>query len=94
MGNTKFSGLIHQVQLLSGAIYNYGGFAAQQTIDAWKLGFAFQNVNLGGSNQYSQYAIGANYSLAKDAIIFLEANSLGKSNGSGDTVEFGMKYTF
>ena len=94
MGNTKVAGLVHQVQLLNGAIYNYGGVSVQQTIDAWKLGFAFQNANLGSTNQYSQYAVGANYSLAKDAVIFLEANSLGKSNGSGDTVEFGMKYTF
>ena len=94
MGNTKVAGMLFQAQLLSGAMYNLGGFAVQQTIDAWKLGFTMQNVNYGGSDQYSQFGVGANYTLAKNATVFLEAKSLGVSNGYNDAIEFGMKYTF
>lgn len=94
MGNTKVAGLIFTAQTLAGAMYNIGGFAVQQTIDAWKLGFTMQNVNYGGSDQYSQFGVGANYTLAKNATVFLEAKSLGVANGYNDAIEFGMKYTF
>ena len=94
MGNTKVAGMIFQAQTLAGAFYNLGGVAVQQTIDAWKLGFTMQNVNYGGSDQYSQYGVGANYTLKKDATIFLEAKTLGVANGYNDAIEFGMKYTF
>jgi hypothetical protein len=94
MGNTKVAGLMFTAQTLTGVMYNMGGFSVQQTIDALKVGFAMQQVNYGGTNQYTQYAVGTNYTLAKDATIFLEAKSLGVSNGYNDAMEFGMKYTF
>jgi len=94
MGNTKVAGLMFTAQTLTGAMYNMGGFSVQQTIDAWKVGFAMQQVNYGGTDQYTQYAVGTNYTLAKDATIFLEAKSLGVSSGYNDAMEFGMKYTF
>ena len=94
MGNTKVAGLMFTAQTLTGVMYNMGGFSVQQTIDALKVGFAMQQVNYGGTNQYTQYAAGTNYTLAKDAVIFLEAKSLGLSSGYNDAMEFGMKYTF
>ena len=94
MGNTKVAGLFSQTQTLAGAFYNYGGFSVQQTIDAWKVGFAMQNVNYGGSKQYSQYAAGANYTFVKNARVYVEARTLGLANGYGDTFETGIKYTF
>jgi hypothetical protein len=94
MGNTKVSGLIYTAQLTTGAMYNMGGFAVQQTIDAWKVGFTMQNVNYGGSAQYSQFGAGVNYTLAKNATVFLEAKTLGITNALGDAVELGMKYSF
>jgi hypothetical protein len=94
MGNTKVAGLIYTSQLKTGAMYNMGGLSVQQTIDAWKVGFAMQNVNYGGSDQYTQYAAGVNYTLAKNATVFLEAKTLGIASALGDTFEFGMKYSF
>jgi hypothetical protein len=94
MGNTKVAGLIFTAQTTAGAFYNIGGFAVQQTIDAWKLGFSMQNVNYGGSDQYSQYSAGANYTIAKNATVFLEGRALGLANGAYDALEFGMKYSF
>ena len=94
MGNTKVAGLIFTAQTLAGAFYNLGGFAVEQKIDAWKLGFTMQNVNYGGSDQYSQFAAGVNYTLAPNTFIFLEAKTLGVSNGYNDCMEFGMRTTF
>jgi predicted porin len=94
MGDTKVSGLIYTVQTLAGAMYNMGGFAVEQKVDAWKLGFSMQNVNYGGTDQYSQFAVGANYTFVKNARVYIEANSLGASSGANDVVEIGMKYTF
>jgi hypothetical protein len=94
MGATKLAAAMQQVTAFSGAIYAYSGVAVEQTIDAWKVGFTLQQVNEGAANQFSQYAVGVNYTMAPKAIVFLEANSLGGTSGYGNTVEFGMKYTF
>jgi len=94
LGNTKVAGLIFQAQTLKAELYNIGGFAVQQTIDAWKLGFTMQKVDYGSTDQYTQYAVGANYTLAPNATVFFEAKSLGLSSGANDAMEFGMKYTF
>ncbi len=93
MGNTKVADLIYTAQL-SGAMYNMGGFAVQQPIDAWKVGFSMRNVNYGTSDQYAQFFAGANYTLAKNATAFLTTRSLGLAKGLGDAFEFGMKYPF
>jgi hypothetical protein len=94
MGNTKVAGLIFTAQTLAGAFYNMGGFAVEQTIDAWKVGFTMQNVNYGGSNQYSQYAAGVNYTVAPKTFVFFEGKTLGVANGYNDAFEFGMRTTF
>jgi len=94
LGNTKVAGLIFQAQTLKAELYNIGGFAVQQTIDAWKLGFTMQKVDYGSTDQYTQYGVGANYTLVKNATVFFEAKSLGLSSGANDAMEFGMKYTF
>jgi predicted porin len=94
MGNTKVAGLVYTAQTLAGAMYNWGGFSVEQTIDAWKLGFTMQNANYGGSAQYSQYAVGANYTFVKNARVYVEAHTLGVANSYGDTFEVGMKYSF
>ena len=90
----KVAALTYSVQLLSGANYSYSGFAAEKTVEKWKFGASTQYVNLGGSNQVTQYAVGTNYTFAPNARVYLEINSLGATNGSGDDIEFGMKYTF
>ena len=94
MGATKLAAAMQQVTAFSGAIYAYSGVGVEQTIDAWKVGFSLQQVNEGAANQFTQYAVGVNYTLAPKAIVFLEGNSLGGTSGYGNTVEFGMKYTF
>ena len=94
MGNTKVAGLIYTAQTTAGAMYNWGGFSVEQTIDAWKLGFTMQNANYGGSAQYSQYSAGANYTFVKNARVYVEARTLGVANSYGDAFEVGMKYTF
>ena len=94
MGDTKVAGLIYTVQTLAGAMYNMGGFSVEQKVNDWKLGFAMQNVNYGGTDQYTQFATGANYTFVKNARVYVEASSLGIANGYGDVVEIGMKYTF
>lgn len=94
MGNTKVAGLLSQTQTLAGAIYTYGGFSVQQTIDAWRVGFTMQNVNYGGTAQYNQYATGVNYTFVKNARVFVEAKSLGVANGYGNAFEAGMNYSF
>jgi hypothetical protein len=53
-----------------------------------------QNVNYGGSNQYSQCAAGVNYTLAPKTFIFFEGKTLGVANGYNDAIEFGMRTTF
>ena len=94
MGATKLAATMQQVTAYSGAIYAYSGAAVEQTIDAWKLGVTMQQVNEGASNQFTQYGVGINYTMAPKAIVFLEANSLGATNTYGNAFEFGMKYTF
>jgi hypothetical protein len=94
MGNTKMAVMMSTTQTLKGALYNYGGFSVQQTIDAWKVGFTALNVNYGGTAQYSQYAAGLNYTFVKNARVFVEARSLGIANGYGDAFEAGMNYSF
>jgi hypothetical protein len=94
MGNTKVAGLVYTAQTTAGAMYNWGGFSVEQTIDAWRLGFTMQNANYGGSKQYSQYSAGANYTFVKNARVYVEARTLGVANSYGDAVEVGMKYTF
>jgi hypothetical protein len=94
MGDTKVAGLIYTVQTLAGAMYNMGGFSVEQKVDDWKLGFAMQNVNYGGTDQYTQFAVGANYTFVKNARAYIEASSLGASSGANDVLEIGMKYTF
>jgi outer membrane autotransporter protein len=66
----------------------------EQTINDWKLGLTMLQVNEGASNQFTQYGVGVNYTIAPKAIVFMEANSLGATNTYGNAFEFGMKYTF
>jgi len=94
MGATKLAATMQQVTAYSGAIYAYSGAAVEQTIDAWKLGVTMMQVNEGASNQFTQYGVGVNYTIAPKAIVFMEANSLGATNTYGNAFEFGMKYTF
>jgi len=94
MGATKLAATMQQVTAYSGAIYAYSGAAVEQTIDAWKLGFTMLQVNEGASNQFTQYGVGLNYTIAPKAIVFMEANSLGATNTYGNAFEFGMKYSF
>jgi len=94
MGSTKLAASMNQVTAFSGAQYAYNGVGVEQTIDAWKVGFTLNQVNEGAANQFTQYGAGINYTLAPKAIVFLEANSLGATNGYGNAVEFGLTYTF
>ena len=94
MGATKLAASMQSVTAVSGAIYSYGGAAVEQTIDAWKLGLTTLQVNEGAANQFTQYGVGVNYTIAPKAIVYLEANTLGATNSYGNAVEFGMKYTF
>jgi outer membrane autotransporter protein len=94
MGATKLAASMQSVTAASGAIYSYSGAAVEQTISDWKLGLTMLQVNEGASNQFTQYGVGVNYTIAPKAIVFLEANSLGATSGFGNAVEFGMKYTF
>jgi hypothetical protein len=94
MGATKLAASMQSVTAVSGAIYSYSGAAVEQTIDEWKLGLTMLQVNEGASNQFTQYGVGVNYTIAPKAIVFMEANSLGATNTYGNAVEFGMKYTF
>lgn len=98
-GNTKVAGLVSEVQIIGGRIYNYRGVSLQQSMGEWKFGVAMQNVNLGSSSSatdrvYDQYSYGVNYQVTKGAIVFLEGNALKKDNDSGNAIEFGMKYSF
>jgi len=90
----KVAALTYSVQLLSGLNNTYSGFGAEKAMGAWKVGASTQTVNLGGTSQTTQYAAGINYTLAPKAYVWLEINSLGATNGSGDDVEFGFSYTF
>ena len=90
----KVAALTYSVQLLSGANYTYSGFGAEKAMGAWKVGASTQTVNLGGTNQVTQYAAGINYTLAPKASVWLEINSLGATNGEGDDIEIGFSYTF
>lgn len=90
----KVAALTYSVQLLSGANYTYSGFGAEKAIGAWKVGASTQTVNLGGTSQTTQYAAGINYTLAPKAVVYVEINSLGATNGSGDDIEIGFTYTF
>ena len=90
----KVAALTYSVQLLAGTVYNYSGFAAEKTIGPWKVGASTQTVNLGGTSQYTQYAAGINYTLAPKAVVYVEVNSLGATNGSGDDIEIGFTYSF
>ncbi len=94
MGATKLAASMQSVTAASGAIYAYNGAAVEQTIDAWKLGLTMLQVNEGAANQFTQYGLGINYTIAPKAIVFMEANSLGATNTYGNAFEFGMKYTF
>jgi len=94
LGSTKLAALMHSVTAYSGAIYAYNGVSVEQTIEAWKVGATAQQVNEGGSNQFSQYTLGVNYTVAPKAIVFMEASTLGATNAYGNSFEFGMKYTF
>jgi len=94
MGATKLAASMQSVTAVSGAIYSYSGAAVEQTINDWKLGLTMLQVNEGASNQFTQYGVGVNYTIAPKAIVFMEANSLGATNTYGNAFEFGMKYTF
>ena len=94
MGATKLAASMQSVTAASGAIYAYNGAAVEQTIDAWKLGLTMLQVNEGAANQFTQYGLGINYTIAPKAIVFMEANSLGATNTYGNAFVFGMKYTF
>jgi len=94
LGATKLAASMQSVTAVSGAIYSYSGGAVEQTIDAWKVGLTMLQVNEGAANQFTQYGVGLNYTIAPKAIVFMEANSLGATNLYGNAFEFGMKYTF
>ena len=94
MGATKLAASMQSVTAASGAIYAYNGAAVEQTMGDVKLGLTMLQVNEGAANQFTQYGVGVNYTIAPKAIVFLEANSLGATNSYGNAVEFGMKYTF
>ena len=51
-------------------------------------------VTLGGTSQVTQYAAGINYTLAPKAVIYVEINSLGATNGEGDDLEISYTHTF
>ena len=94
MGATKLAASMQSVTAASGAIYAYNGAAVEQTMGDVKLGLTMLQVNEGAANQFTQYGVGVNYTIAPKAIVFLEANSLGATNSYGNAVEFGIKYTF
>ena len=94
MGATKLAASMQSVTAASGALYAYNGAAVEQTMGDIKLGLTMLQVNEGAANQFTQYGVGVNYTIAPKAIVFLEANSLGATNSYGNAVEFGMKYTF
>ena len=94
MGATKLAASMQSVTAVGGAIYSYSGAAVEQTINEWKLGLTMLQVNEGAANQFTQYGVGVNYTIAPKAIVYFEANSLGATNTYGNAVEFGMNYSF
>lgn len=106
-GNTKVIGL-YATETANDANKNvktnYTGLAVTHVMGEFDIGVAFQNreapdiispvASASKAKTYSEWSVGLGYTPFKNMTFFFDVNGLGDTDGKGDYMEIGGKYSF
>lgn len=93
IGNAKLLGLYATEKAASGAKTDYVGAGITYAMGDLNLGFSTQQRKAAGV-KFNEWSAGIGYNIYKGMEAYLDLNGLDDTNGKGDIVEVGIRYSF
>lgn len=94
LGSLTMKGLVAEVDSIAKIKTNYTGLALTYVMGEFDFGMSMQKVKPENANGRDEWSAGVGYTPFKNFQMYLDFAGLAKTNGDGDVVEMGLKYTF